>query len=304
MTTEITIDYIKTNNLIYIKCDKDYLYDGVPSKTTFHKEWRSIPSIPNVVKRIITKYFKSFKLKYPEQFSHLPVERPFDECVLGYDRDEDPIYKKDFDPCLYTRVYAQEETEEILKVNWNLIDTVEFIEPPKHFNFKIDTSAYKKEITEPNTPLINQIIVPNLLIHETECYLSSHEMYQIVRKHIKENIDLNVAAITSDYDFCFEVCKLIELWKPEEFRSNLNEFTKKKPKYETRYRNSRKVIAFSMTYSPKKYEGYPVIPEFRGDSWEDLREKVQDYLDKIMKGINEPLRDCPHCKGMGIFINE
>ena len=84
----------------------------------------------------------------------------------------------------------------------------------------------------------------------------------------------------------------------------MNFGTKKKPKYETRYRKSREVEVFNMTSAKDKYNNYTIIKGFEGNSEEDLKNKIDTYLEELMAIINEPLHDCPHCKGMGVILND
>ena len=50
------------------------------------------------------------------------------------------------------------------------------------------------------------------------CRLTSQESFDIIRWYIKRNIDPKAAEMTSDYDFCLTVKKLIPLESPKEFK--------------------------------------------------------------------------------------
>ena len=54
------------------------------------------------------------------------------------------------------------------------------------------------------------------------------------------------------------------------------------------------------------YNGYEkyVTPEFRGENYEDLMFNIKQYCKEIVELINEPVKDCPHCKGRGVLIKE
>ena len=61
------------------------------------------------------------------------------------------------------------------------------------------------------------MIIPDILIHNYPCEISSVDLYSVVRQYIKDNIDTKVAKITTDYNFCFEVKKLIPLHTPKDY---------------------------------------------------------------------------------------
>jgi excinuclease UvrABC ATPase subunit len=100
------------------------------------------------------------------------------------------------------------------------------------------------------------------------------------------------------------VSKLIELHDPESYKVNVNQYKRRAPKYETRYRKTREVKVFEMTHDEKCYGNYTVIKGFSANSQAELAAVIDNYLDDLMKTINEPLVDCPHCKGMGVIIKE
>ena len=89
---------------------------------------------------------------------------------------------------------------------------------------------------------LDRILFPSIILPERPCKLSSKDSYDLIRQHIRNNIDSKIAEITSNYDFCFAVEKKIGLCESEPYSINLNSGTKRKPKYEIRYRNSSKRI--------------------------------------------------------------
>lgn len=80
-------------------------------------------------------------------------------------------------------------------------------------------------------------------------------------------------------------------------------YKRRKPKYETRYQKDRTVKILEMTPASSKYQGYTVIEGFEGKNKQDLQEKVDTYLEKLMEFINEPIEDCPNCHGRGVILN-
>lgn len=67
---------------------------------------------------------------------------------------------------------------------------------------------------------------------------------------------------------------------------------------------SNRVIktVFEMTSHERKYSGYTPIDGFRGKNQADLKNKIDEYLEKLIDRINEPLSDCPRCNGLGVVV--
>ena len=47
-----------------------------------------------------------------------------------------------------------------------------------------------------------------------------------------------------------------------------------------------------------------LVPEIVGSNYEDLKIKVNEYLDNLMSIINVPYCECPHCQGWGLIKEE
>ena len=56
--------------------------------------------------------------------------------------------------------------------------------------------------------------------------------------------------------------------------------------------------------APKPYQSYTVIEPIEGEKYQDLEKNIDDYLTKLITYINEPLVDCPHCKGRGVIMDK
>lgn len=147
-----------------------------------------------------------------------------------------------------------------------------------------------------------KILYPPVVLPNTRCELTIDESYRIIREYVKLNINQKYARITSDYDFCFTVKKIIELATIQEYKVDVNAFTKRrKPKYETRYRTTNEIECFEM--APKPYQNYTVIKPFSANNQKELEENIQKYLNDLIKRINEPLKYCKCCKGTGVILD-
>ncbi len=150
-----------------------------------------------------------------------------------------------------------------------------------------------------SSTILTQLTAHSGLYTESPCYISGSEFYNIIRKYIKANIDGRYAQITSDYDFCLTVQKVLELHVPEKY--TINRGTERRPKYETRYNTTKKVTVFSS--APKSYNSYPVQQGISAVNYEELEQKIDDYLKELITEINRPLKECPHCKGTGVVLH-
>ena len=152
---------------------------------------------------------------------------------------------------------------------------------------------------------LEQMLVPDLMIHNRPCKLSQDNTYSVIRNHIKDNIDGRVARVTSDYDFCFTVEKVVSIKpyinKTEITKSNGRPYAK--PRFNTREVQNKLHKIFEMCPA-KKYQKYTPIRSFEGESLEDLIENIKLYLEELMSVINEPVSECEHCHGTGYNIQE
>lgn len=153
---------------------------------------------------------------------------------------------------------------------------------------------------------IEQMLVADLLIHNRPCYLTSESTYDIVRNHIKNNINPKYAVITSDYDFCFAVKKKIAVkpvvTKKEQKTSKGKSY--KPPRFITNTVTHKQIEIFEMTSEKRKHGNYSVIEGFKGESLEELSNNIKSFLDELVDYINSPLSECSCCNGTGHVLEE
>lgn len=310
------------NNESYFRTQlENKLINGEKPKKSFNKDWflvdKPVTSIQvtksgEVINKryvLINPLLKSDIVK--EQFKH-------EDVYGGYDDDTDKIiWLNDFDSIQSLYKYECDREPDYLEnieFEYEVLCTLDKLPTLSTFSYAAQIGQYRHNgmgtITEKNLKfnLVDSIVFPEPLLQNRPCSLSSQNTYKIIREHVKLNINPKYAEITSDYDFCFEVKKKIPLAEIETYQVNVNWLTKKKPKYETRYRTHRLVKVFEMTHAGQNngrgYDKYTVIQGIKGDNATDLQEKLDKYLEDLMNIINEPLSDCPHCKGMGVILNE
>ena len=156
---------------------------------------------------------------------------------------------------------------------------------------------------------LDKILVPEFLIHKRPCFLSSQQMYKIVRQYIIDNIDRDCAIITSNYDFCFTVKRLVHT-KPVVTREEILRKDGRRyatPKFKTNTVNTTRAELFEMTWAgadggARGYKGYTIIEPLKADSLQDLHDSLKAYLDELMYVINTKTEQCSHCNGHGTIV--
>lgn len=153
---------------------------------------------------------------------------------------------------------------------------------------------------------IERLLTPEFLLHERPCTLSSSQMYSIVRRHIKDNIDSKCATITSDYDFCFTVRRKVAI-KPFTTKTEIKNTRGRsyaQPKFKTSAVQHKEVEIFEMTHGGNPYKGYTTISSYSAKSLKEMQEFLLNYLESLMDEINKPVQECQHCGGTGHILAE
>lgn len=151
---------------------------------------------------------------------------------------------------------------------------------------------------------IERLLTPEFLLHERPCTLSSSQMYSIVRRHIKDNIDAKCATITSDYDFCFTVKRKVAI-KPITTKTEIKNArggSYAQPKFKTQSVQHKEVEIFEMTTQQKPYNNYTPISSYSANSLKEMKEFLESYLAALMVEINKPVQECQHCGGTGHLV--
>ena len=178
------------------------------------------------------------------------------------------------------------------------------------FSYPIQRSRWESEGYTPLTQdsisheLVDTLLFPDIVLPARTSKLTSKQTYKVIRKYIQDNINPKYAQISSDYDFCVTVEKKISLFEKVPYQRNISSFNAKRPKYITDYRHNRQIKIFEMTHDGDdgNYKGYTAIKPFEGKNIEDLKNNIDNYLAELMTKINEPLHDCPNCKGLGVIL--
>lgn len=278
-------------------------FDGKRPTGTYYPNWFYIEQYPTQIQRevcgaCVNKRYELIDTTLESE--KMPLVIPYEdenmynssvvESLYRYNYDQEPNYMEDVD-C---------EIQVICEIdNYNFPPMFEYNAVEKRG--WSDYQKYTIKNADVHHQMIDKMIFPAVLLHERPCKFTSKQMYDITRQYIIDHIDQSVAKITSNYDFCFTVRKLIPLIEPETITyQNIFARTKReRSKIHTRIKKYEEKEIFEMTHAQARYDSYSVIPEMTANSEEELKEKVDTWLEGLMEIINKPLCTCPHCNGSG-----
>lgn len=313
MSNEIKV--IKVKNGFYVNGwrSNKYYYNGKRPEETFNNDWYFLNfKFENLkkVEMLLPAEYINYRFEIKDKAlvnDKIPkvIEAVKDENYGWVLKDHKDLYS------LYTLIKDElpEKFEEI-EVNFNVVLEYDNISQPPDINFKINNNSWLSDykyftLTKRDfkPDLISTILFPDIIHHELPVTATSKQVYDILRFYIKEHINNQYARITSDYDFCFTVVKVIKMTDAEKAYKTIYK-NKGKKRIEVKqdcYITNREVKIFEMTYSPKNYEGYTPVKEIHGNNLEDLKNKIIAFCEEVINKINKPLVDCPHCKGLGVI---
>lgn len=262
-----------------------------------------------------TKKHIGWKLKNPKIASEeLPEVLEVHQIERDYDEDDGYTGSHAQYFALYEPVYETIPSEILpVEVEVTLLREIDVGNYSKPAEMKVDVregSFGGKTQTVDLSSIVNiseieALLTPEFMHHTRPCSLSSEQVYKIVRQHILSNIDSKVARVTSNYDFCFTVEKVVET-KP--YPTKKEQLTRsgrsyKPPRFTTASASTKLQKIFEMTWAGYKgsggYQGYTCIEGWSADSLQELYDNMQKYLSELMQEINKPVVECQHCNGTG-----
>lgn len=280
----------------------ELFFDNKLPEKTWSNKWYKIPHFPKTVEKGIKGEKYNFRYEIKDSAN---ITKKFPE-VINYDDSDN--YDAEILHSLYNYVYDTKPDYKVdadVKIN-TLCEIDNFIDFCD-FNFKavgrFGWTEKQYNITQADIKhqMLDTIILPDVLLINKPCSLSSKQMYDITRQYVREHINTEFAQITSDYDFCFTVKKLIPLLEPETISYQKIFAKTKKERNKIHYKTAKNtsVEIFQMTHDQAKYQGYTSIGGMFANSEYELKKKVNTWLIGLIDLINKPLRQCGHCSGTG-----
>lgn len=280
----------------------DLYFDGEKASKTFHRNWLELKGYPEKIERMISgeKTNLRYELKDPDLESvKYPLTLAYDDRDSIDEEIRSSLYSFCFDvvPDYFVEVDADlvlmcevENFREAPDFNYPAVRRVQFSEEPYRItNINIAHS------------LVDCLIIPEPLRASSPCEISSKEMYDLVRQHIKDNIKTSLARITSDYDFCFTVKKIIPLLEPHtySYQDIFARTKKQRAKLHFKTATSKEIEIFQMTHEKSNYKGYTAIKGFKASNEWELKEMIDNFLSTLMDTIHAPIEQCSCCGGTG-----
>lgn len=280
-----------------------YIFDGeFATISTVNKNWLFLNNIPNKIATI-----KS--IKHNERYEIISkdlISTKFPEIltVEEFQKCNDESFER-----IYKYRYEHKDVEIELDFELNIVSEINNYSLPPSFNYRAigrrDFSDVTYTISNENIKHneIDKILFDKFSIHKSKCMLTSEQMYEIVRQYIIDNIDLKVATITSNYNFCFTVKKIIPLIEPKtiEYQNLFAKTKKDRSKIKTHTAQYTEKEIFQMTSKKENYKGYTPIEGLEAENEYELKEKLDLFLTNLITEINKKWCQCPNCNGLGIL---
>lgn len=274
-----------------------YIFDGKEGSPTYMSGWLKIDTIPT---KIVNKYVETINIGWVLKYDVGSYPNLLTDDQAGYyTSDYEWIWNKPEYADLYTRRKQQLEIEQDITFKLVSLGKIE------HF---IDSGTIRipeKEISVKSLQhnLVDRIFVPEpLLLNDRPCSLSPANLYNIIRNHLRKHLDFSMVVL-NDWDNSLTVDKNILLNEPE---SCAPVYFGKRKKPPVTYRTTRAVRVYNISCDPQdsKYEQTEILEPMVGENPKDLETKLSAFLENLVKWLNEPLKDCPHCKGKGVITND
>lgn len=263
---------------------KDLYFDGEKPEETFVQHWFKIDNYPEAIQKKVgdRRVNKYWVLKDKDMESKaLPLKIA-------------PIDSEDIPKSLYNLSYDTVPGELVdIPYQINVITEVHNFKLPPTIDYKVqretrfDSEIVNIDRTNIEHQLLDKLIIPEVLLHEYPCRLSSKDMFSIIREHIKNNIDNTYARVSSDYKFCFSVFKKGIVTSPGKI--NHRPLSGENFEIENSIEKTAEFEVFEMTHENENYKGYSPIREMTANNEHDLKEKLDNYLEELMNHINAPI---------------
>lgn len=285
----------------------DLYFDKEKPKETYCKNWYVIDKYPEKIETELIEYTNErYEIDNKNMICEKLPEMIRKEDTGKFDFDVSEFYSFKRDKLPFRLVEVENVKIEVImeldsfempnKIEYETIRLTGYCKNP--YSYKITNADVEHQF-------LDKMIFPEIMLSSRPCKFTSKQMFDITRQYIKDNIDLSRAKITSDYDICFEVKKIVPLLtlKKITYQDIFARTKKERNKIHYETKEYKEVEIFSMTHNQQNYAGYTAIDAMYANSEDELKEKVDTWLKGVIDIINKPLESCPHCNGTG-YIDE
>ena len=301
------------SNKLHDSTIKTLLVNGKKGRDTHLSKWSfflGVTRITQVEKKITGKNVPQCWVLSDESLFNegkIPMQLPLDDLYSDY---EDGFSGKMASLGSLYEVKYEREPDKLENMEFTILEELRYDvdehNPPIDFKtLKIGVSTYDRSMDRkcqaPKTSTMDQLLFPGVIQQHRPCFFSSEETYNIIRWYIRQNIDLEQAKFHIDANNFLKVMKKVKkepiYWKTEIKRVNGRSYAR--PRFTNHTSSHDLVEVFEMTHAARPYDGYTTIKGFSGDNQEDLKAKIDAYLEELMLVINTPAKRCESCAGVG-----
>ncbi len=206
--------------------------NGEHLEPSWHKEWNFVNDIPKTIQEPSRVPDDNFRYELVDPTMEIKLDLP-----LVYPRDK--VAEIDGDYCWnWKPEYAN--IRSLYDLKWDEHDDdwkdVVFEYQTTYECDTLEKSSFEYTVkggrwndkdrilngSDVKHQILDEIVFPNIVLPRKPCKLTIEQSYDIVRKYVLDNIDGRVASVTSDYDFCFGVTKVIPLSETIKFTVDVN----------------------------------------------------------------------------------
>lgn len=263
---------------------------------SYKEYWFEISSFPKLLQekkeKITTISHYELKENFEENFLNgakkiMTLDETRELFSLNYpelDKYEDNDY---YDKCeSFVKMFYNEITENIPESYEDIPFEISLI-ANRESNFE-----FVKPIAKIQFSIVDELTTHPDLLFEKECTISSSDLFDIVSEYLKKNLDRNITSL-------FSLSDSLKVYKYYDF-PKISSFQKKTVK-KTRNQHSD---------APKKKQVlelnrnsiYDSLKPITANSYPELQDKIDKFLEDLLFDLNKPIQICPHCNGEG-YVN-
>ena len=278
-------------------------FDGEKAEPTFERNWMKINQFPKTIERDSVARYTNERYELEDKdiaSTKLPIVIAKEERENYSDHIIETLYRYKYEMLPLTKEVVDATVLTVLKLD-------EYSKPSIAFEaigkFDYADKTYSITSTDLNHQMLDKIIFPEVCLAHRPCSLTSKQVYAITRQYVLSHIDSATAKVTSNYDFCFTVKKIVPKMEPETvtYHNMFARTKKERAKVKTSVKTYTEYEIFAMTNDQDRHQGYAAIPGMVAKSEAELQEKMDEWLTTLIAVINTPLQECPHCKGTGLL---
>lgn len=287
--------FVTSNNISFRYYPDVYLINNSPLKKTYKEYWYEIPTIPKQLQ---------LKNKSISRFKHFELKDIFEEnFILGAKKIMTYDEMKKLIDIHYPSLNDDDEDyyDKYASVVGMFYNTIEETIPDSYEDVPFEITLimtrdsnweFVKPIESVKFSIVDELTAHPDLLFEKKCSISSSDFFDIVSEYLKKNLDRQITSL-------FSLSDSLTIYKLYDF-----------PKVGTIQKKSVRKTRNQHIDSPKKKTVlelkrnsiYDSLSPITANSYLELKEKMNKFLEELLFDLNKPIQICPHCNGGG-YLN-